>query len=157
MQRHLVSGRDFEDILEACRPRNRGDRFGGMPKALVSQMKIFGLVREEEENNNSISPAWGSVDFGIGPRDSGSDDKSRSSQSTVASYFTNTYAFILSRSPGSQSNNTSPTMSSVQIQQSRSHEVPSFLLNESKLRMVASEYDKSVFMPDTLVLNESSR
>ena len=44
-QRHLVLERSFEDILEACRPRNRGD--GGAPPPLLSQLELFGLVSNE--------------------------------------------------------------------------------------------------------------
>ena len=155
-QRNLISGRDFEDILEACRPRKLGETIGGMPRALVAQMKIFGLIGKVEENDNVISSEWGSVDFDIDPHDSASDDRSRSSHSTVTSHFTNAYSFILSRSPGS---NVSPTMlsTSIQIQQSRSHEMPSFLLNETKLRTLTSEFDKNVFIPGTPILNQSSR
>lgn len=35
-QRHLISGREFEDILEACRPRNRGDT---VPSSLISLLQ----------------------------------------------------------------------------------------------------------------------
>jgi len=34
-QRHLINSRDFEDILEACRPRNRGQTFSSVPSALA--------------------------------------------------------------------------------------------------------------------------
>lgn len=34
-QRHLISSRNFEDILEACRPRNRGDTLSAFPSALA--------------------------------------------------------------------------------------------------------------------------
>ena len=33
-QRNLISGREFDDILEACRPRNRGDRMARIPSSL---------------------------------------------------------------------------------------------------------------------------
>ncbi len=48
-QRHLVLDRDFEDILEACRPRNRGDG----PSALLSQLQLFGLVTKKKQNSIS--------------------------------------------------------------------------------------------------------
>ena len=52
-QRHLVVGRDFEDILEACRPRNRGD--GGTPSTLMAQLRLFGLLGEKRQDSTGIS------------------------------------------------------------------------------------------------------
>lgn len=40
-QQHMIIGREFEDILEACRPRNRGDSIRGMPSALTSLLRRF--------------------------------------------------------------------------------------------------------------------
>jgi len=37
--RHLISGRGFEDILQACRPRNRGEYGSGLPVALTTLLK----------------------------------------------------------------------------------------------------------------------
>mmetsp|Transcript_54724 Transcript_54724/g.163590 ORF Transcript_54724/g.163590 Transcript_54724/m.163590 type:complete len:2342 (-) Transcript_54724:20-7045(-) len=39
-QRHLISGREFEDILEACRPRNRGDTIPSSLVTLLQKSKI---------------------------------------------------------------------------------------------------------------------
>ena len=36
---HMISGREFADILEACRPRNRGDSVKMMPSALKSLLR----------------------------------------------------------------------------------------------------------------------
>ena len=157
-KKHLISDRDFDDILEACRPRNHGEHFGGVPKALFSQMKIFGLIGKEEGHENSIHQEWGSLGFDGRHYDSGSDDVSRSSHSTVTSHFTNAYSFILShsQSPGSQTHS-SPILPSVQIQQSKSHEMPPFLLNENNLRSVTYDYDKNVFLPDSLATNKTNR
>lgn len=157
-KKHLISDRDFDDILEACRPRNHREHFGGVPKALFAQMKIFGLIGKEEGHENSIHQEWGSLDLDGGQNDSGSDDVSRSSHSTVTSHFTNAYSFVLShsQSPGSQTYS-SPILQSVQIQQSKSHEMPPFLLNENNLRSVTSDYDKNVFLPDSLAVKKTSR
>eukprot|EP00551_Chaetoceros_affinis_P006665 CAMPEP_0203671262 /NCGR_PEP_ID=MMETSP0090-20130426/7095_1 /ASSEMBLY_ACC=CAM_ASM_001088 /TAXON_ID=426623 /ORGANISM="Chaetoceros affinis, Strain CCMP159" /LENGTH=1430 /DNA_ID=CAMNT_0050536291 /DNA_START=64 /DNA_END=4353 /DNA_ORIENTATION=+ len=155
-QRHLISGRDFEDILEACRPRNLDNTICGMPKALVSQMKIFGLIEKTEVNDHSVKSGFGSSrDFESSPGDSASD-RSRSSFSTATSNFTNTFPAVLSRSPGSTPNQ-SPILSSVQIQQSRSLDLPSFLLNEIELRSKTREFDRSIFKSDGSVIHQSTR
>ena len=54
-QRHLISDRDFEDILEACRPRNRGESIGGMPSALTSLLRKFGNTSTSKANKNICS------------------------------------------------------------------------------------------------------
>lgn len=161
IQRHLISGRDFDDILEACRPRNLGEHFGGMPKALVSQMKIFGLIGKESGNVNftNENPAWGSPNFDSSLHDSESEDMiSKSSHSTVISHFTNTYSYMLSHSQSPNSHNlASPYMPAFQIQMSKSLEMPSFLLDENNLRTLTRDYDKNVFVTDSPVIRQSTR
>lgn len=49
----MVVGRDFEDILEACRPQNRGD--GGTPSTLIAQLKLFGLLGGKRQDSTGIS------------------------------------------------------------------------------------------------------
>jgi len=44
-QRDLISGRDFEEILQACRPRNRGESMGGMPSALIFMIKNLAIAK----------------------------------------------------------------------------------------------------------------
>ena len=39
--RHLISQRGFEDILQACRPRNRGEYGSGLPASLSNLLKAF--------------------------------------------------------------------------------------------------------------------
>jgi hypothetical protein len=56
-QRHLISGRDFEDILEACRPRNIGITIGGMPSSLVSILQTW------NNSNLKTSPTKKSLDI----------------------------------------------------------------------------------------------
>jgi len=172
-QRHLISGRGFEDILEACRPRNRSETVSGMPKALVSQLRLFGLIGSkkrkevktcdkttqkdndkdllaEDDNLKNDLVEWGSANFDcnsspsnslIGPKlfsyESCSDGKS--SPSVTSSNFTNTISsYVLGRSPGSLSNS-SPFMSYLNIQQSRSYEMPLFALGEQKLKREKSD------------------
>ncbi len=148
-QKHLISGRDFDDILEACRPRNLVDNFGGMPKALLSQMNIFGLIGKDGDCENPFNQGWASLDFAANHQGSENDDISRSSQSTVSSHFTETYSLMLGQSPSSSGQQfISPKLSSFQIQQSKSHEMPLFLLDERNLRSMTSDYDKNVFMLD---------
>lgn len=76
-KRHLISGRDFEDILEACRPRNCGDSSKtGIPSALLHRLefnyKDYKSEKSDENDPYSISkknseeeklqiPEWGSV------------------------------------------------------------------------------------------------
>lgn len=37
--KHLISDRGFEDILQACRPRNRGEHGSGLPTSLVTLLQ----------------------------------------------------------------------------------------------------------------------
>lgn len=47
--RHLISGRDFEDILEACRPRNRTESsIRGVPSALLHRLKLIDQVKVKD-------------------------------------------------------------------------------------------------------------
>ena len=46
-QRHLISSRNFEDILEACRPRNRGDTLSAFPSALALLVSNNTTVQDE--------------------------------------------------------------------------------------------------------------
>ena len=39
--RHLISQRGFEDILQACRPRNRGEYGSGLPISLSNLLRKF--------------------------------------------------------------------------------------------------------------------
>lgn len=45
-ERQLISGRDFRDILEACRPRISGMR---LPSALSSILRLYSFVQEHEK------------------------------------------------------------------------------------------------------------
>ncbi len=154
-QRHLILGRDFEDILEACRPRNRGVTSGGIPPALLSQLKLFGLTGTKNESafENVHTEIWGSLQFEnkqLSPvrlsgvpsvkhsarnseamsmlkRGSGSD---LSSHSTASSNFTTNLSFILGRSP-MNIHHSSPTLKFVQIQQNSSARIPLVVTGES--------------------------
>ncbi len=154
-QRHLILGRDFEDILEACRPRNRGVTSGGIPPALLSQLKLFGLTGTKSESTfeNIHTEVWGSLQFDdkqLSPvrisgvpsvkyptrnseamamlkRGSGSD---LSSHSTASSNFTTNLSFILGRSP-MNIHHSSPTLKIVQIQQNSSARIPLVVTGES--------------------------
>lgn len=48
--RHLISQRGFEDILQACRPRNRGEYGSGLPISLSNLLRKF-----SPNGNNSIT------------------------------------------------------------------------------------------------------
>jgi hypothetical protein len=66
-QRHLILGRDFEDILEACRPRHYGLATGGVPSALSAHLKLLGLCDKVPKNDSKVElkvpapEAWGSI------------------------------------------------------------------------------------------------
>jgi hypothetical protein len=66
-QRHLILGRDFEDILEACRPRHYGLATGGVPSALSAHLKLLGLCDKIAKQDSvsqtkaSTLEAWGSI------------------------------------------------------------------------------------------------
>ncbi len=47
--RHLISQRGFEDILQACRPRNRGEYGSGLPVSLSNLLRKF-----SPNGNNSM-------------------------------------------------------------------------------------------------------
>lgn len=48
---HIISGRDFHNILQACRPRNRGEHGSGLPLSLST------LIRKSANESNRISTA----------------------------------------------------------------------------------------------------
>ena len=156
---HLISDRDFEDILEACRPRNLEAASIGLPKALVAQMKIFGLIGRVETNKFHARSEWGAVDFDAASNDSGKDDDERSkSLHSTHSHFTSAYSLAMnSHSPKSQIMSTHSPSSPIQIQQSRSLETPHFFNNLEKLRNATREYDKKVFTSETKDVINSSR
>lgn len=45
--RHMITGRDFENILQACRPRNRGEHGSGLPLSLST------LIKKSAANENN--------------------------------------------------------------------------------------------------------
>ena len=84
VQRHLISGRDFEDILEACRPRNRGESAAGMPSTLTALLnnstqhtvEMVNAGESKDANGNSAKNIessedapeigeWGTVNFDV--------------------------------------------------------------------------------------------
>jgi hypothetical protein len=64
-ERQLMSGRDFSDILEACRPRNSAV----LPSALKAVLRLYdpmetpvsGETREKAESADEL-PEWGSIE-----------------------------------------------------------------------------------------------
>jgi len=50
-ERQLITGRDFRDILEACRPRNAS--FGILPSALKALLRINGLKNDQSNLNEA--------------------------------------------------------------------------------------------------------
>jgi len=150
MQKHLVLGRDFEDILEACRPRNRGSSTGGTPPALLSQLKLFGLVGGKnrtdisniiEESSRRDQKEWNSLDLdqpelspaqslsagnnvsGLQTNHAGSNSDLTSYSSTPSSVFANNLTMILGKSPGNI-HHASPSLKYIQIQQAPSLDIP---------------------------------
>ncbi len=85
VQRHLISGRDFEDILEACRPRNRGESAAGIPSTLTAllnnstqhtvEMVYTGENKDAMAKNIESSEdateigEWGTVNFDVREND----------------------------------------------------------------------------------------
>jgi hypothetical protein len=62
-ERQLISGRDFQDILEACRPRHGGL----LPSALKALLKLYTEAeRIDPFNDGKVNPAldeWGALNF----------------------------------------------------------------------------------------------
>jgi hypothetical protein len=150
IQKHLVLGRDFEDVLEACRPRNRGSSTGGTPPALLSQLKLFGLVGGKnrtdisniiEESSRRNQKEWNSLDFdqpelcpvqslgagngvpGLQTKHGVSNSDLSSYSSTPSSVFANNLTMILGKSPGNI-HHASPSLKYIQIQQAASLHIP---------------------------------
>ena len=73
-QRNLVTGRAFDDILEACRPRNRGETIARMPSALIA------VLHDTSRKVHSARPSK----FLLSGRDSNSDALSVSSSSSTS-------------------------------------------------------------------------
>jgi hypothetical protein len=148
-QKHLVLGRNFEDILEACRPRNKGSYSGGTPPALISQLKMFDLIGDKKSNEGSSAfdqqPSdtpreWNSIYLG-NPKSSpcpslsssvdasGKFNRNESSSelstysTTPSSVFASNLSMILGRSPGNIHHG-SPSLNHIQIQQHSSSDVP---------------------------------
>jgi len=164
-QRHLILGRDFEDILEACRPRNRGSSTGGTPPALLSQLKLFGLlggrsktqisnISEGGEVNEKAQEApkeWNSINLddrnlSPAPSLSGSYDASvvlskHDSGSDLSLYSgtpSSTFTSNMSLILGRSPGNihhASPTLKQIQIQQTSSVEIPLVITDEGGDRM----------------------
>lgn len=73
-QRHLIVGRDFEDILEACRPRHYSAATDGVPSALSAHLKLLGLYDkpQNQASKSNLKPsttpeAWGSIPNNTNP------------------------------------------------------------------------------------------
>jgi hypothetical protein len=148
-QKHLVLGRNFEDILQACRPRNKGSYTGGTPPALISQLKMFDLIGDKKSNEGpnafdqqptDMPQEWNSIFLGdpnLSPcpslnnsidlsgkfsRNESSSELSNFS-STPSSVFASNLSMILGRSPGNIHHG-SPSLNHIQIQQHGSSDVP---------------------------------
>jgi len=71
--RHLISDRGFEDILQACRPRNRGEYGSGLPASLSVILKKCAAVGNRDQDSLLIQTTanasrskyleWGAVNF----------------------------------------------------------------------------------------------
>jgi len=81
--RHLISQRGFEDILQACRPRNRGEYGSGLPISLSNLLKTFspdvhhtmqpseqmialdqaGRLSPQRSSSRTKNLEWGAVSF----------------------------------------------------------------------------------------------
>lgn len=173
-QRHLVLGRDFEDILEACRPRNRGD--GGAPPSLLSQLKLFGLLGEKSRNNISniiegdeiidkvqeTPTEWNSVnldDPSLSPGQSllsahngspnnlslASSDFSAYSTQSLLSSFTNKHSVMLGRSPSMT------PLGNMKIQLSSSIDIPFAIADVVRGTMKKSRSNGSLPEEDSIV------
>lgn len=64
-ERQLISGRDFRDILEACRPRISGM---GLPSSLVSLLKFHEFAQEKERARLEGVPFRPKSDFARNPQ-----------------------------------------------------------------------------------------
>lgn len=65
--KHLISGRGFEDILQACRPRNRGEYGSGLPASLTILLKkIVPACTDEETRTKGVHLRRNSQQLGLG-------------------------------------------------------------------------------------------
>lgn len=62
-QRTLISGRDFKDILEACRPRNIADSLPSALRAAVNHYSQDGKCPLEDISNRNNGPTTGKLIF----------------------------------------------------------------------------------------------
>lgn len=98
-QRNLISGRDFDDILEACRPRKRGESMTRIPSALIANLRMSSTSSKEKTQYNTMQmPRMPILLQSI--KDSSSDVLSISSSSTTSVKGPN-HRYLSSTKPGS--------------------------------------------------------
>jgi len=130
LSRSNVAWRDFEDILEACRPRSRVDSISGIPSALTAiilrsttfvPQNIPKQLAKGEEDTEKLAPTpqsystpktteypeWGTLKHDFRFQDTSLVNNSvhlnrnnGSDASSPSSSFASTYSHLLSRSPG---------------------------------------------------------
>lgn len=62
-QNNLIAEREFEDILEACRPRNRRESISGLPSPLISMIKQ--IMRDKPRDLRKQKMDESEFNFGI--------------------------------------------------------------------------------------------
>lgn len=136
--RHLITGREFEDILEACQPKSTGRKHKNIPFALLSQLRQQGEVKEkddkEDESSQCEKPDFKDLTPNLlqssvlkAPRktlrvshlkenDGSGSERSSSRSTTPVSSYNNLFS-LSSRSPTYNIYGTSPSSKVDQIQQ----------------------------------------
>jgi hypothetical protein len=182
-ERQLISGRDFRDILEACRPRMSGVR---MPSALTALLKLrqvvtSGKMPQTKKGTTYASTdkpvplrEWGAVDFSemvvspIPRRDSASfrrspstigldrgDGSESGSNSSIASHVSSLFGISYDRVLWEQHDSPVNKKSTIQIQRSPSLEFDN-LSTSLRLDSDAARSDDSLSL-DTDNVSRSSR
>ena len=127
--RHLITGRRFEDILEACQPKSTGRKHKNIPGALLSQLKQQGQIKRSDDEEHEVlqNEKLGFKDLGkhllqsnvleaprkslhislIKENDGSGSERSSSRSMTPVSSYTNLYS-LSSRSPTYNVYGTSP-------------------------------------------------
>jgi hypothetical protein len=160
---HMISERDFHNILQACRPRNRGEQGSGLPKSLLTLIKkstdesanpsssSHGDIssnrpdhaspqRRTNHHSRSYYREWGAVNFESFDARMQDDTTSQSSHSgSLASCGSNAPVFQPSGRGHLQSAISLDTLAR------DDNTSPDFASNEALIRQFMIEHDKSAF------------
>ena len=158
--KHMISGRDFHNILQACRPRNRGEQLSALPVSLLTLMKKMLQNQEQSQHQcfahklGHTSPKqtishlsrgkcleWGAVNFDSFAPNGMRDDASHTSYSGSLSS-----GGSLSRTL-QQTNNHGHLQSSLSLESLGREEklTADCMKDENSFKNFMVQYDKTVF------------